>query len=144
MKNTTLLYVFGLLFLGGCICMDRAGDNWEDDCKSAREITLKVMTTGIVVSPSNICADPGEPLMLKIDSRRPVGVRTLAKDADKDSDKWLNQSNDNPGQIVFPVPGARALSSTCKDYEETGCKFYYAIKVDGVGELDPMITVRRF
>lgn len=155
MRITSGIVLLSLSFLCGCVCFDRAGADWQNDCKNARQITVKALTSGIVVSPANICADPGSSVSIRIDRRvdelntvhtKPKKDVNRKNDINRDGDDgWLDQSNNKVAdRITFPVPTMEALSRTCRPTEANTCRFYYEIRIDGLGTIDPMITVRRF
>ena len=108
-------------------------------CSQANTIVITAAAAALAVAPPNTCATRGETLSIVIAGGRPRDtVHTIAKLGNPDTQNpgdipgnWLTRSNDpNPQRFSVTVPNNAQYG-----------QYFFRAKVDGLGELDPMITV---
>lgn len=115
-----------------------------ESCQPGRNITINHGPRGVVVSPPNLCVQPGDTVSVNIvPNNLPLNaVSTTAKPDNPGQDDWMNRSNNqSTGRFTLEVP--EEIPACPKDTVDDTCIYEYTIEIEGFVILDPMITIRR-
>lgn len=141
MKKRIWVMVILATALGACSVSRQLAA--PDNCQSASSITINHGAAGIVVTPSNFCAEPGQTITVKVvPSAKSGTVHTRPGPDNPGQDQWMNGSNSQvPNQFTLEVP--EDIYACPKDMIDDKCEYKYTVEITDFVMLDPMITIRK-
>lgn len=125
MNNKVKMLAAGTVaLLAGCAQM--AGPGCRD-----REVTVNHKAAYLEARPEHVEICPGRTLKVKLVPAPPAGSAHTAPGSQNPGATWLSGRNKEPGLIALVVD------------EKAEGPYKYSITIDGIGTLDPRLTVAK-